>query len=248
MYSTSVYFYTPRQIVVLNVGNSPRRFNTVYAKTLKLHKGVDNRIQFQFLDQEQKPVNITGKEITIRIIDSTHSTVLVKKALTPILALNGLTELQLSSSELDDVIAQKAHYSVEIPDGAFNLPVFVAGDGGATGMMDIVDSVLPKHSPSMEIGIASHAEPTDTGITYYSDIMGTGYAEKLSIQSFLSSFTGTLTVQGSTTISSPEWYDVYDVTYTDASESYLYSIEGFHPYIRIAINSTQGNVDKILAR
>lgn len=248
MYSTSVYFYTPRQIVVLNVGNSPRRFNTVYAKTLKLHKGVDNRIQFHFLDQEQKPVNITDKEITIRILDSTQSTVLVKKALVPVLALNGLTELQLTSSELDSIIAQKAHYSIEIPVGSFNLPVFVSGDGGAKGMIDIVDSVLPKHMPSMEIGIASHVTPTTTEVTYYSDIVGTGYAEKLSFQPFLSSFTGRLTIQGSTTLTSPEWYDVYDVSYTDTSESNIHSIEGFHPYIRVVINSTQGNVDKILAR
>ena len=33
----------------------------VYAKPLTLNKGVDNKIQFQFLNQEQKPVDITGK-------------------------------------------------------------------------------------------------------------------------------------------------------------------------------------------
>jgi hypothetical protein len=44
----------------------------VYAKPLTLNKGVDNRIQFQFLNQEQKPVDITGKSITCRIPKSYH--------------------------------------------------------------------------------------------------------------------------------------------------------------------------------
>ena len=68
MYTTSVYVYTQRQIVVLLSGNSPRKYMPVYAKPLTLHKGVDNKIQFQFLNQEQKPVDITGKSITCRIL------------------------------------------------------------------------------------------------------------------------------------------------------------------------------------
>ena len=32
-----------------------------YSKPLTLHRGVDNQIQFQFLNQEQKKVDITGQ-------------------------------------------------------------------------------------------------------------------------------------------------------------------------------------------
>ena len=61
MYSTQVFVYTQRQIVVLLSGYSPRSYMPQYAKPLTLHKGVDNQIQFQFLNQQQKPVDITGK-------------------------------------------------------------------------------------------------------------------------------------------------------------------------------------------
>ena len=54
MYSTSVKIYTPRQTVVLYSGSSPRRYMTVYSKNLKIHKGIDNQIQFQFINQDQK--------------------------------------------------------------------------------------------------------------------------------------------------------------------------------------------------
>ena len=52
-----------------------------YAKPLTLHKGVDNKLQFQFLNQEQKPVNITGKSITCRILNYDATEILISKAL-----------------------------------------------------------------------------------------------------------------------------------------------------------------------
>ncbi len=49
-----------------------------YAKPLTLHKGVDNQIQFQFLNQEQKPVDITGKSITCRVINAQGNGTLIQ--------------------------------------------------------------------------------------------------------------------------------------------------------------------------
>ena len=46
MFSTQVFIYTQRQIVVLLSGYSPRSYMPQYAKPLTLHKGVDNQIQF----------------------------------------------------------------------------------------------------------------------------------------------------------------------------------------------------------
>ena len=82
MYSTQVFIYTQRQIVVLLSGYSPRSYMPQYAKPLTLHKGVDNQIQFQFLNQQQKPVDITDKSIVCRIINNTGGEVLLQKALT----------------------------------------------------------------------------------------------------------------------------------------------------------------------
>ena len=117
MYATSVFIYTQRQIVVLLYGNSVRKYMPQYAKPLTLHKGVDNKIQFQFLNQEQKPVDITGKTITCRIINYNGTEVLINKALTLELAATGIAALYLNAADLEDIDAQQAHYSLEIPVG-----------------------------------------------------------------------------------------------------------------------------------
>ena len=68
-----------------------------YAKTLTLNKGVDNQIQFQFLNQEQKPVDITGLAITCNIISYDGSQILLSSTLNLQLPANGIATLDLSS-------------------------------------------------------------------------------------------------------------------------------------------------------
>ncbi len=248
MYSTNVFYYLPRQYVVLFTGNSPRRYDIVYAKNLTLHKGVDNRLQFQFINQEQKPVDISGKEITMRIISYDGTTVLIKKALTITVALTGIAEFQLLASELEDIDAQKGSYSLEIPVGSFDLPVFVNSDSGARGVIEIVDSVLPRHIPSMDVTIPSHPTPASNTVTFYTSVINTSYNPVLSIQSYYTGFSGTMQLQGSTLVDA-DWYDIGDLyMFLETTGTEIYTLEGFHPYVRMRFDYTEGNVDNILVR
>lgn len=248
MYSTDVYYFIPRQDVVLYFGNSPRRYQIVYAKNLKLHKGVDNRIQFRFLNQEQKPVDISDKEITCRLLSYDGHSVLLQKALTEVLPLTGIAELQLGSDDLTDIDPQYCFYSLEIPVNSFDLPVFVDSEAGARGKLQIVDSVLPDFIPSQEITIPSHTQPNGSGnVTFYSSTYNTGDAFNMTIQAQYTTFTGNVLIQGSTT--GTEWYDINTVEeYANSTTTVGYNVQGFHPYIKLKFDSTDGTVDKLLVR
>jgi len=124
-----------------------------YAKPLTLHKGVDNMIQFQFLNQQQKPVDITGKSITCRIINYQGNELLLQKALTLQLPATGIAALMLGPADIESFDAQKCYYSLEIPVGEFDYPVFVDQNAGARGDLNIVNSVLPSFVPSMPVTI-----------------------------------------------------------------------------------------------
>ncbi len=279
MYSTQVYNYIPRQIVVLNIGSSPRRYNTVYAKPLTLHKGVDNVIQFQFINQEEKPVDITSavtspNQITFRFISYDGTEVLLQKALTPSwtgnttnLNLTGILELRVTSGEVEDIDPQSGSYSLEIPrtirgngtvgttTTTFDMPVFVDANSGARGKLTLVDSVLPSHVPSMEVTIPSHStpDPSSPPVTYYSSTVDTSANPVLTVQQNFTDFIGNVQLQGSTT--GTDWYTITSPVEYD-SNSYIGSntissgttIVGFHPYVRLKYVSTDGTVDKILAR
>ena len=248
MYSTSVYLFTPRQIVVLFSGNSPRRYQLVYAKNLRLNRGVDNTIQFQFLNQEQKTVDITGLDISFRLLNHEGTELLLRKAVTQTLALNGLCELFVTSSELEDIDPQMGYYSLEVSDNGSDYPVFVNSEASARGVIQVVDSVLPSFVPATDITIPSHPAPNNSTETYYSSVLYTSDNPILTIQPYLDDYSGNIQIQGSTSPNT-EWYDI-DSPYTYLSETKTdgYTINGYHPYIRLKFISTQGNIKQILAR
>lgn len=248
MYSTPLYFYKPRQIVVLYSGTSARRYQIVYAKNLTLNRGVDNQIQFQFLDQEQKKIDITGKTLSFRLLNYDGTEILLRKALTAFLPLTGLANLTLSSSELIDINPQLCSYSLEIDDGSLNLPVFTTSEANARGTISVVDSVLPKHLPSLPIDIPTHPAVSNTGTTYYSSVIGMNGSSLMTFQPYLDAYSGNIIVQGSTIVDDG-WYDIDTIgTFVEDTSTTFFSVEGFHPYVRLQFNSTAGNVANILVR
>lgn len=259
MYSTSVFYYIQRQIVVLLSGFSPRKYMPQYAKPLTLHKGVDNQIQFQFLNQEQKPVDITGKEIICRIINYDGTEVLLRKALTLQLPLTGIAALFVSPAEIEDFPVQQAHYSLEIPVNEFDYPVFVDQNAGARGDMNIVDSVLPSFVPSEIVSIptgqpfpnpnmAGYGSFESTANIYYTSVINTADNPILTIQARYTDFTGNVLIEGST-IGSADWYPIeYHEYPANTTDTFGYTIKGFHPFVRMQFISNAGIVSNVLAR
>jgi len=230
----------------------------VYAKPLTLHKGVDNQIQFQFLNQEQKPIDITGIDITCRILNNAGTEVLVSATLVPQLPANGICALILNAATIEDIIPQKAYYSLEIPVGDFDFPVFVDQNAGARGVMNIVNSVLPNFVPSYQLTIpTSQMFPNsqaymnsngESNLTYYSSVLDTNDNPVLTIQTNYIEYYGNTTIQGSAVVDG-DWYDIVTTEeVSNVTQTVGYIIQGYHPYIRMEFISNSGAVGNILTR
>jgi hypothetical protein len=222
----------------------------VYAKTLKLHKGSDSRLQFQFVNQDQKPVNITGKEITFRLISYDNSKILLQQSLTNTLPLTGIAELRVHMDSLSKIVPQKCYYSIELPDDiGLNIPGFMDKNSTGRGDIQIVDSIFPKYIPTQQLSVIKGGPGAPA--TYYSSKLTTQYNPKITMQVIYDGYNGNVTLQGSTNGTS-DWYDIDSMTYNDIdypeSGSQVYTINGYHPYIQIKFDSTIGNITNILAR
>lgn len=231
-------------------GNSSRGYKIVYSKNLKLHKGVDNKIQFQLLNQEQKPINITTKELTFRLISDNGKSILLQKSLTNTLALTGIAMLELTPGEIESISSHLCTYSIEISDGSMNFPVFVSNDANARGVIEIVNSILPSFQSSDVVTIpSSQARPVgDIPATYFSSVLPSLKNSTVTIQTYLSSYTGTIQIQGST-IQDADWYNIDDPeSYVSSTKTVGSTINGFHPYLRVKFTSTAGDITKILVR
>jgi hypothetical protein len=161
--------------------------------------------------------------------------------------------LYITPVELENIEAQKAYYTLEIPVGDFDFPVFVDQNAGARGDMDIVNSVLPNFVPSMPVSIPSgqlfpnnNANIGNT-ITYNSSTITTDDNPIITLQVRYDQYYGNVAILGST-VGSGQWYTIDTLQYANVTDTFGYVVKGFHPYMKLEFNSNAGAVTNILAR
>ena len=220
MYSTTAYLY--QQIIrVLLIDTSggyfTARYDPVYAKTLTVNKGVDNVLLFEFINQDQKPVNITGSTFRFRLLNQTGDELLLEKDMTVLSASLGRVKVVLDTADTINILAQPGSYSIERTQGNYVQAAFTDDNAGARADCDIVDSVLPQFIASQPVSIptingknswpqpgpqswpdwALNPQPLNNHYLteYYSSHINTTGASLTTIKYDLVHYTGTLKVQ-----------------------------------------------------
>lgn len=246
MYSTTAYLYDQQQtVLMLDTSGSyaTARWRPVYSKKLTLNKGTDNTIIFEFINQDQKPVNITDAEFTVNIISQDGVTLLLSKVLTVTNATRGRATLTVTEQELDTIEAQPANYSIERESSSTFDAVFVDDNAGARGTIMIVDSVYPRHISSSYLTIPDQA--TDSTIRYTSEYSrGTTELQTVAIKPTW--FTGSIIIEG--TIDGTNYYTIQTLTFTGSNTNTSVNVSGYHKTLRMGIENTSGTVDEIAIR
>lgn len=257
MYSTTAYLYQQIQTVLLvDISGAyfDRRWDPVYAKNLTLNLGVDNVILFQFQNQDQKPVNITGATFTFRIISQNGEDLLFSKELVSLSNTLGRAKVTITSAETLAFQEQPASYSLAIASGVLDQAVFTDDAAGARGTINIVNSVLPRFVGS---DILTFPAPAGTP-PWYSSTLTTDGEPLTTMQLDFDNYTGNLIVQGATT-DDGEWYNinfedlqtgntVSQLTLTNNSQRRGINVEGYHPLIRLELQPNSGKLDLVTYR
>jgi hypothetical protein len=263
MYATTAYLYQQIQTVLLvdTSGIGPvfdRRWDPVYAKNLKLNLGVDNVILFQFQNQDQKPVNITGSTFTFRIISQNGENLLYARELVSLNNATGRAKVTIPAAETLAFQAQPASWSLEVSSGVLDQAVLTDDNCGARGTIDIVDSVFPAFVASQELTIPSQAPQNNI---YYTSVVYTDGRALTTFQIDTNNFTGNLAVEGATNDgdTNQEWYlipfedlktgnTVDSLSFADSASRIGINVRGYHPYLRLELDINQGNIDLITYR
>lgn len=268
MYSTIAYLYQQITRVLLidtSGGYSTMRYNPVYAKPLSVAKGVDNVLLFEFVNQDQKPVNITGSTFVFRIIAQNGEALLLSKDMVILSAALGRIKVTLTSADLDQFRAQPASYSISKTSGGLTTAVFTDAAAGARAPLQIEDSVQPEFIPSIELTVpttqysarvtydgTSGAQYPDWALqSYGSNSQFSPYQTQeyfsshftpnsslTTVQMELVNYTGTIKAQGATDYQGI-WYNVTDsTTYLNETGTIHLNILGWHPLLRIGFNNS----------
>jgi len=265
MYSTTVYLY--QQIVrVLLIDTSggyfTARYDPVYAKQLTINKGVDNVLLFEFINQDEKPVNIAGSTFVFRVVNQTGDELLITKDMEILSSALGRVKVVLNTEDTINIQAQPASYSIQRSAGNYVQAAYVDANSQARADCNIVDSILPQFVPSTEctvpdmygknnfVGTAPTQFP-DWALTpqpqnsiqmteFYSSFIPTNGSSFTTVKFDLVGYTGTVKIQAAQNYESV-WYNVSETrNYSGATVSDYFNIVGFHPLLRLALNNSVG--------
>tara|TARA_B100000424_G_C22908342_1_gene483210 strand:- start:297 stop:1073 length:777 start_codon:yes stop_codon:yes gene_type:complete len=258
MYSSQIYLYDQKYTVVLRDTSNATihgvRYRTVYAKKLKLHKGTDNVLLFEFVNQDQKPVNITGLTLTFNLINQNGTGQLLTKDFIHVTPLKGKSKVTITEGELDDIGAQRANYSIiKAPsdDGSSDRlfeSVLVDDDLGGRGTVEIQDSTFPTHQESTSVSIPTFNREESGSTTHFSSEFDGSDNGSMTLQYVPTSFSGFLQLQG-TAGDGGLFYDIGDtISLSASSTTGFIHFTGFHPKIRLKIENESGTIDSIKVR
>jgi hypothetical protein len=265
MYSTTVYLYQQLiRAVLVDVDGQffTARYQPVYAQTLTVNKGVDNALLFEFINQDQKPVNITGSTFVFRLLNQAGNELLIEKPMETLSATTGRVKVVLESADVDSILAQPASYSIERTQGNYRQAVFTDANAGARGVCTVVDSVLPEFIASGELTVpdiygknqyvgtaptgwpdwALNPQPINTirQTEFYSSYIPYTGKSTTTVALDLVHYTGTLKLQAADNYQST-WYDVTESEqYLDQTGTVHLNVVGFYPLLRVALNNSIG--------
>lgn len=242
MYSTTVYLYQQKQQVLLPDTSGAyfqRRWQPVYAKKLKVNRGVDNVILFEFINQDQKPVNITGSTITYRMMSTNGDELLIQKDLEHLSSAFGRAKVTLTSEELDVIEEQTATYSLERASGNLYEAVFTDAYSAGRGQVEIVDSVYPDfvESKILELPEPMIKRADSNPDRNFTSMAYTANNTLTTFQLDFDNFTGNIIAQGSDNQIGPNWYNIgSQISYNNQNSRTYINVDGRHNWMRFEIN------------
>ena len=271
MYSTQAYVYQQiTQVLLIDTGAGETfiyRYDPVYAKRLTINKGVDNVLLFEFINQQEKPVNITGSTFVFRVLNTDSDEILIQENMVILNAATGRAKVTLTSEQLLEVLAQPARYSISRTSGNLTEAVFVDAQAGARAPVDIVDSVLPEHVPSAPLTIPttrisaqlsydggawsqypiSPLTGQPTGENYiFNTLANTEYFSSFieptsavtTVQMTLVGYTGTIKAQAAENYQSIFYNVTPSTTYLNETRTIHMNIVGWFPLLRLCFNNS----------
>ena len=251
LYKNTQYLYT--DLVAIDVG-----YRKVYARELKLHKGIDNKIELKLLNGDQKRLDgVSGSTLYWQLLDRDTAELKLQKShlITPY--DNNMVVLTISEDDLNFINPGFYQYSVHLINNAGQRTILY-GDSqyGVSVPVEVISNSFPQIYPSTEITtFVNSGQPADTSL-YTSAISGRPEINSkdglhtISVNS--TNFSGRIVIEGTlqNSINNVVWAEVDSVMIDNENIVYK-TFTGVYSWIRFHIINDPGNtgtVDKIIYR
>ena len=258
MQLNSVYLYSNKFDVYTNALSTEwisERFRRVYNRNLKVYRSVDNRIDLQVRNSDEKAANITGSTVVFNIVTRDTKDLIYSKDCTTVGAANGRVYVTITKDDLLGLESGFYNWSLvqeirSAVDGdeytvTSRTPLYIDSQYGTIATLEINGDVYGEVEPSLVVDKFEYINPATTGNIepkyYTSSIIDTkGHKETAdsahTFQLYFSgNYSGTVKIQGSISEGGTPnvWSDLLQFDVTDASDPQYKNITGKYNFFRV---------------
>jgi hypothetical protein len=142
------YLYPNRVIILADLAGFTTENTVVYAKTIKIYKGVDNVIQFDVQNADQKRLNlVTSPPITnlqLNVMDASGKALANSPYTISSTSITGIGTATIPQADTANLAHQFLKYSVTALDSnEFTIPLYTDSKFSAVGTIELVGSATP---------------------------------------------------------------------------------------------------------
>jgi hypothetical protein len=250
-----VYLYSNKlDVYTSSPGSwSTERYRKVYNRNLKIYRGVDNRIDIQVRNADQKASNITGSTLVFNLVSKDTKNLVLQKDFTNMDLASGKVTVILTETELLNLdngfytysIVKEVRSTIDSTDYQVisRMPLYVDSQYDTVGTLEIAGDVYGNVENSLVIDTFNYTNPFTQGDATPSwfesaiiDANSKSTGNTLhTFQFYSTNYTGSVMIQGSVdnqgaTPREAKWIDIESVDLTTTSYK---NIQGKWNWLRI---------------
>jgi hypothetical protein len=190
------YLYSNKIEVYINLDNWPiEGYNKVYQRPFKVFKGVDNRLDFQIKNRDQKSKNVSGYRLFFNMLTVDHRPVIVSRECSFEDITTGRAYVILEESDVVDLTYGSYYFSLYVTtddSSSVKTPLYGDSQFGAIGNIEVVANIFPDPVPD----VVPNLRALTLGDFYYSDVFS-AFDDKDShlFELTTTNFTGTVIIE-----------------------------------------------------
>ncbi len=249
MQKISSYLYPNRVIVIADLVSFPVEMQIVYQRIIKIYKNIDNVIEFDVKNADQKRISLTG--YTIKFVMTDLNNALIAEKVATLSSVTGLCSVTIDES--DTLNLDKGFYNfalyIETASGVKTL-LYADTQYGAKGKIEMVGDLMPEPRPVATV--TSFLE--EQSVLYSSAISaepGINGDQALHTFAFYpNSLIGTIYIDASLseTSQSVQWVEIDSIPVTATDSTFYKNYSGVYSWFRVRYAKTAGTLDKVLLR
>ena len=274
MQFNSVYLYANKLDVFTSPSDiwSTERYRKVYNRNLKIYRGVDNRIDIQVRNSDQKASNIVGSTLVFNLVSRDTKDLVLQKDFAAMDLATGKVTVTLTEQELINLdngyyqysVIKEVRSTIDSTDYKVTsrLPLYVDSQYDTIGTLEISGDVYGDVASSLVVDTFNYVNPftqgDETPKWYESAIIDaspkikTGDASH-TFQFYSTNYTGTVTIQGNLDIqgATPREDKWVNISTVDLTTTKYKNVVGKYNWFRIKhvpATLNTGTVDKVLYR